>query len=108
MKCSIGASQVTSTPSACDSPPIRRSIEGGRFTKGSASSCQCGMRPTSAKKRPPLTVRFQGSAVVTTAASSMSKPSSLVPLIVAKPRRKGSIGAEMKSSPLRSAKFQPA
>ena len=32
-------------------------------------------------KRPPFTVRFQGSDVVTSAASSMLKPSSLVPLI---------------------------
>ena len=59
------------------------SIDGGRSTNGSASSCQCGKRPKSAMKRPPFTVRLYGSAVVTSAASSMLNDSSVVPLMLA-------------------------
>src|SRR5262249_8532751 len=104
--CGSGTSQLASRPSACDSPSTYSSSTRGRFTNGRSWSWNLDSRPKSAKNRPPLSARFQGSDVVTIAASSTSKLFS-VPLKIAYPRTNGSTDAEMAISPERHSKLPP-
>src|SRR6266436_7928438 len=82
-------------------------MDNGSFTKGSSCSWILGKRPKSARKRPPLTVRFQGSEVVIAAALSTSTPS-FVPLIKLYIRANGSTVAAIPSSALRKSNSPPA